>query len=142
MESIEDKIPIPPAVNSLLSLPSNSQSVLLARDPPTERENDPRADTSLLGPPLKKLLGFVSWDVPGVRVASWTKSRPLRGSCVTCSAVMTWPREGFVASTATAVAETSTVEETEAGEREKSSSRDSSICSRRSLASAGWKPWK
>ena len=48
---------MPPAVSSLLSLPSNSQSVLEARDPPTEREKVPRADTSLLGPPLKKLLG-------------------------------------------------------------------------------------
>src|SRR5713101_1479178 len=116
MESMEDKIPMPPAVNSLLSLPSNSQSVLLARDPPTERENDPRADTSLLGPPLKKLLGFVSWDVPGVRVASWTKSRPLRGSCVTCSEVMTWPSDGLVTSTETASAKTSTWEETVEGE--------------------------
>ena len=51
---------MPPAVSSLLSLPSSSQSVLLARDPPTESENDPRAETSLLGPPLKKLLGLVS----------------------------------------------------------------------------------
>src|SRR5882762_524486 len=121
MESIEDKIPMPPAVNSLLSLPSRSQSVLFARDPPTERENDPRAETSLLGPPLKKLLGFVSCDVPGVRVASWTKSRPFKGSCATCSEVMTWPSDGFVVSTATSVALTSTWEDTVAGDRLKSS---------------------
>ena len=46
---------MPPPVSSLLSLPSSSQSVELAREPPTERENEPRAETSLLGPPLKKL---------------------------------------------------------------------------------------
>ena len=57
---MEGRIEMPPAVSSLLSLPSNSQSVLLAREPPTERENEPRADTSLLGPPLKKLVGLVS----------------------------------------------------------------------------------
>src|SRR5712692_6006368 len=130
MESMEDKIPMPHAVNSLLSLPSNSQSVLLARDPPTERENDPRADTSLLGPPLKKLLGFVSWLVPGVSVASCTKLRPFKGSCVTCSEVMTWQSDGFVVSTATSVALTSTWEATAAGDSVKSSSRCSSTCSR------------
>ena len=63
--SIEGKIAMPPAVSSLLSLPSSSQSVLWARDPPTESEYVPRAETSLLGPPLKKLLGLVSWVVPG-----------------------------------------------------------------------------
>ena len=73
MASIEGRIEMPPAVSSLLSLPSSSQSVLLARDPPTDSENDPRVETSLLGPPLKKLLGLVSWVVPGVSVASWTK---------------------------------------------------------------------
>jgi hypothetical protein len=40
---------MPPAVSSLLSFPSSSQSVLFAREPPTERENGPRAETSLLG---------------------------------------------------------------------------------------------
>ena len=60
MASIEGRIEMPPAVSSLLSLPSSSQSVLLARDPPTESENDPRAETSLSAPPLKKLFGFVS----------------------------------------------------------------------------------
>ena len=57
---MEDRIEMAPEVSSLLSLPSSSQSVLLARDPPTEREYDPRADASLLGPPLKKLFGLVS----------------------------------------------------------------------------------
>ncbi len=51
---------MPPAVNSLLSTPSISQSVLLGREPPTERENGPRAATSLLAALVKKLLGFVS----------------------------------------------------------------------------------
>jgi len=57
---MDDSIDIAPAVNSLLSFPSSSQSVLLARDPPTESEKDPRADASLLGPALKKLFGLVS----------------------------------------------------------------------------------
>ena len=70
IESIEDRIEMAPDVNSLLSLPSSSQSVLFARDPPTEREKEPRADASLLGPPLKKLFGLVSCAVPGVSVAS------------------------------------------------------------------------
>ena len=83
MESIEDKIPIPPPVNSLLSVPSSSQSVLFAREPPTDREKEPRAPTSLPVPPVKKLLGFVSVVVPGVSVASCTKSRPFSGSCAT-----------------------------------------------------------
>ena len=48
MESIEDRIEIAPEVSSLLSFPSSSQSVLLAREPPTESEYDPRADASLL----------------------------------------------------------------------------------------------
>ena len=61
---------MPPAVNSLLSTPSKSQSVLLARDPPSDSENDQRVETSLLGPPLKKLFGLVSEVTPGVRVAS------------------------------------------------------------------------
>src|SRR5579872_3201601 len=91
MESIEDRIEMAPAVNSLLSVPSSSQSVLLARDPPTDREKDPRADASLLGPPLKKLFGFVSCEVPGVSVASCTKSRPFKGRSVTCWLVITWP---------------------------------------------------
>src|SRR6266849_7886508 len=141
MESIEDRIPMPPAVSSLLPLQSRSQSVLLGRDPPTDKENDPRADTSLLGAPLKKLLAFVSCVVPGVSVASCTKSRPFRGSCATCCAVMTCPREGLVVSTAMALADTSTWEETEEGERLKSSSRASSTCRRKSFVSAARKPW-
>ena len=44
--------------------------MLLALDPPTDNENDPRVETSLLPPPLKKLWGFVSWVVPGVSVAN------------------------------------------------------------------------
>src|SRR5260221_6840237 len=141
MESIEDKMPMPPAVSSLLSLPSRSQSVLFAREPPTDSEDDPRADTSLLAEPLKKLLELVSCVVPGVRVASWTKSRPFKGSCATCSEVMTCPREGLVVSTDTAFAVTSTCEETVEGERLKFSSRASSTCRRKSLVSAARKPW-
>ena len=141
MASIDGRMAIPPAVNSLLSLPSNNQSVLLARDPPTERENEPRVETSLLGPPLKKLLGLVSWVVPGVSVANCTKSRPLRGRSATCSAVITWPRVGFVVSTATSVALTSTVEDTDAGDMVKFTSRCSSTCSRMSFCSTVWKPW-
>ena len=80
---------MPPAVNSLLSLPSSSQSVLWGREPPTESEYVPRVETSLLGPALKKLFGFVSWVVPGVSVANWTKSRPFKGSSATCSDVIT-----------------------------------------------------
>ncbi len=49
---------MPPAVNSLLSLPSSSQSVLFAREPPTDSEKDPRAETSELGPPLKEAIGI------------------------------------------------------------------------------------
>ena len=41
---------------------------------------DVLVETSLLGPPLKKLLGFDSCVVPGVSVANWTKSRPFKGS--------------------------------------------------------------
>ena len=86
---IEGKIEMPPAVSSLLSFPSSNQSVLWARDPPTESEKVPRAETSLLGPPLKKLFGLVSCVVPGVRVANCTKSRPFNGSSATCSEVIT-----------------------------------------------------
>src|SRR5580693_4558553 len=137
MSSIEEKVPIPPAVNSLLSTPSKIQSVLLGRDPPPDSEKEPRAATSLLAAEVKKLLGFASAVAPGVSVASWTKSRPLRGSCDTSWAVMTWPSEGLVVSTATADALTSTVEATEDGESVKFNSRASSTadggpCSRRS----------
>src|ERR1700731_2074289 len=88
---MEERIAIAPAVSSLLSTPSSSQSVLLAREPPTEREYQPRAEASLLGPPLKKLFGFVSWFVPGVSVASCTKSRPFKGRSSTCCEVITCP---------------------------------------------------
>src|ERR1700693_1707401 len=119
MESIEDKIPIPPAVNSLLSTPSSSQSVLFARDPPTDKENEPRAATSLLAALVKKLLGLVSWVVPGVRVASWTKSRPFRGNCATSCEVMTWPSAGLAVSTSTSEPTTSTDVLTEDGDQTK-----------------------
>src|SRR5580704_12648390 len=135
MSSIEEKVPIPPAVNSLLSVPSRSQSVLFGREPPTDREKEPRAATSLLAAEVKKLLGFDSAVAPGVRVASCTKSRPFRGSCETSCAVMTWPREGLLVSTATEDALTSTVEETVDGESVKFNSRASSTCRRRSLLS-------
>ncbi len=93
---------MPPAVSSLLSTPSRSQSVLLGREPPTDRENDPRAATSLSLPEVKKLPGLVSEVAPAVRVASCTKSRPFNGSCATSCEVMTWPREGLAVSTAMA----------------------------------------
>ena len=70
MSSIEEKMPIPPAVSSLLSTPSSSQSVLFGRDPPTDNENDPRAATSLSLPEVKKLFGLVSAVAPAVSVAS------------------------------------------------------------------------
>src|ERR1700676_4684137 len=98
MSSIEEKVPIPPAVISLLSTPSSNQSVLLGREPPTDSEKEPRAATSLLAAEVKKLLGFDSAVAPGVRVASWTKSRPFRGSCETSWALMTEPRGGLVVS--------------------------------------------
>src|SRR6516225_2542643 len=129
-----------PAVSSLLSLLSSSQSVLCTRDPPTDNENVPRADTSLLAPPLKKLFGFVSCVVPGVSVASCTKSRPFKGNCATCSDVITCPRVALVVCTATSVAVTSTVEVTDAGLSEKSTSRCSSTCNRKSFCSLGWNP--
>src|ERR1700719_2824744 len=118
MSSMEEKVPIPPAVSSLLSTPSRSQSVLLGREPPTDREKVPRAATSLAAElELKKLPRLVSAVAAEVRVASCTKSRPLRGSCATSWEVMTWPREGLVVSTATAEALTSTVVPWEEGER-------------------------
>ena len=70
MSSIDEKMLIPPAVSSLLSTPSSSQSVLFGREPPTDSENDPRAATSLLGAEVKKLPGFVSAVAPAVSVAS------------------------------------------------------------------------
>ena len=63
-------MPIPPAVSSLLSTPSSSQSVLLGREPPTDSEKEPRAATSLLAAEVKKLLGLVSAVAPAVSVAS------------------------------------------------------------------------
>src|SRR5277367_5455954 len=113
---MEDKTAIAPEVSSLLSTPSNSQSVLLARDPPTDSEKDPRADASLLGPPLKKLFGLVSCATPGVSVASCTKSRPFRGRSATCWLVITWPKVASAVWIATAVALTSTLVCTEAGD--------------------------
>ena len=68
---MEGRIAIPPAVSSLLSLPSSSQSVLWAREPPTESEKVPRVETSLLAPPLKKLTGLVSWS------GAWSERRQL-----------------------------------------------------------------
>src|ERR1700728_1759869 len=121
MSSIEEKTPIPPAVNSLLSTPSSNQSVLLGREPPTDKENEPRAATSLSLPDVKKLLGLVSDVAPAVNVASCTKSRPFNGSCDTCSEVITWPSEGFAVSTATASPETVTEVTTVAGTSVKSS---------------------
>src|ERR1035438_10367612 len=119
---MEDRIEIAPDVSSLLSLPSSSQSVLLAREPPTEREKEPRADASLLGPPLKKLLGLVSCVTPGVSVASWTKSRPFNGRSLTCCAVITWPSVASLVCTSTAVPETCTLVCAEAGDSLNSSS--------------------
>ena len=106
-----------PAVSSLLSTPSSNQSVLLGREPPTDREKEPRAATSLAGAEVKKLPLFVSAVAPAVSVASWTKSRPFNGSCDTCCEVMTWPKDGIgVVSTATASPATVTVVVTAAGE--------------------------
>src|SRR5277367_6039427 len=103
MLSMEDKIETPPAVSSLLSTPSSSQSVLLGREPPTDREKEPRAATSLLAAEVKKLLGLVSAVAPAVRVASCTKSRPFNGSCDTCCELMTWPSDGVAVWMATAL---------------------------------------
>src|SRR4029077_18472853 len=137
MESMEDKIPMPPAVNSLLSTPSSSQSVLFARDPPTDKEKEPRAATSLLAALVKKLLGLVSWVEPVVSMASWTKSRPFKGNCATSCAVMTWPSAGLAVSTSTSEATTYTIVVTEEGDKAKSNSRCSSTCSFTSLVSTG-----
>ena len=70
---------------------------------------------SLLAALVKKLTGLVDAVVPGVSVASCTKLRPFNGRSATCSDVMTCPSVGFAVSTATSVALTSTVEETDAG---------------------------
>ena len=137
---MEENTPIPPAVSSLLSTPSSSQSVLFGLEPPTDNENDPRAATSLSLPWVKKLLGLVSAVAPAVSVASCTKSRPFSGSCATSCDVITWPREGLAVSTATAAPDTVTVVTTVAGVSVKSSSRASSTCSTRSLVSVLWKP--
>ena len=110
---------MPPAVSSLLSTPSSSQSVLFGRDPPTDSEKEPRAATSLLAAEVKKLLGLVSAVAPAVSVASCTKSRPFKGSCETSCEVMTWPRDGLADSTATASPETATVVTTVAGHERK-----------------------
>src|SRR5580698_623538 len=134
------KMEMPPPVNSLLSTLSSSQSLLLGREPPTDRESGPRAAISLLGADVKKLFGFVSAVAPEVRVASWTKSRPLSGSCETSCDVITWPRDEFVVSAASAFALTSTVVLTLAGDTVKFSSRDSFTSRLRLLASTAWKP--
>src|ERR1700733_5342568 len=136
ISSIDEKTPMPPAVSSLLSTPSNNQSVLLGREPPTDKEYEPRAATSLSALELKKLPGFVSAVAPAVSVASWTKSRPFNGSCDTCCEVMTWPREGLLVSAATASPETVTVETTVAGKRLKLISRASLTWRMRFLDSA------
>src|ERR1700681_2412282 len=135
MSSIEEKVPIPPAVNSLLSTPSSNQSVLLGREPPTDSEKEPRAATSLLAAEVKKLLGFDSAVAPGVRVASWTKLPPFKGNWATSCAVMTWPSAELAVSTATSEATTSTEVFTEDGDRAKSNSRCSFTCSFTSLVS-------
>src|SRR5215472_7585600 len=140
MESMFDRMEMPPAVNSLLSTPSMSQSVALGREPPTDREKGPRAATSLLGAEVKKLLGFVSAAVPGASVASCTKSRPFKGNSATCCELITCPSEGFEVSIATSEAVTSTVELTVDGDSEKSNSRCSSTCNFTSLLSVAWKP--
>ncbi len=113
--------------------------MLCSREPPTESENDPRVEASLLAAPLKKLTGLVDAVVPGVSVASCTKLRPFNGRSATCSAVMTCPRVGFAVSTATSVALTSTLEDTDAGTSPKSTSRCSSTCNRTSFCSGGLK---
>src|SRR5215469_89886 len=108
-------MPIPPAVSSLLSTPSRIQSVLLGREPPTDRDRGPRAATSLLAAEVKKLLGLVAAVAPEVSVASWTKLRPFNGSWETSCEVMTWPSDGFVVSATTASPVTVTEETTVAG---------------------------
>ena len=140
MESIVGRIAIPPELSSALLLLSISQSVLCSREPPTESENVPRVATSLLAAAVKKLFGLVCWVVPGVRVASCTKSRPFNGRSATSSDVITWPSVGFVVSTATSVAVTSTVWLTDAGFSVKSISRCSSTCRRMSFCSVVWNP--
>jgi len=72
-------MPIPPAVSSLLSTPSRSQSVLLGLEPPTDRDKGPRAATSLLAAEVKKLLGLVSAVAPAVRVATLNEIPPVQG---------------------------------------------------------------
>src|SRR5882724_11782327 len=67
MESIEERMEMPPAVNSLLSTPSISQSVLLGREPPTESENGPRAATSLVAEVVRNLLGVDDLAEGGIR---------------------------------------------------------------------------
>jgi len=74
--------------------------LLLGREPPTESENGPRAATSLVAEVVKKTVGVVSAVVPGMSVASCTKSRPFNGAEKPAGSLMTWPREGFEVSTA------------------------------------------
>ena len=61
MESIVGRIAMPPDVSSLLSTSSSSQSVLWAREPPTESEKVPRVATSLLAAPIEEAVrvGFL-----------------------------------------------------------------------------------
>src|ERR1700677_4398927 len=115
MESIVDRIEIPPEVSSELSLLSSNQLVLCSREHTTEREDVPRAATSLLAACVKKLFGLVCAVVPGVNVANCTKSRPFSGKSATSSEVMTCPSVGLLVSTATSAALTSTVVKTAAG---------------------------
>ena len=123
MESIEDRIPIPPAVNSLLSVPSSNQSVLFARDPPTDSENEPRAATSLLVPPVKKLLGFVSRCRARRERRELHEIASVQRQLRHLLRLMTRPSEGFAVSTATSDATTSTDVLTDAGDKAKSKSR-------------------
>ena len=74
MSSIDEKTPIPPAVEKFVVVHSIQHPVGAVGREPTDKEKEPRAATSLSLPEVeKKLFGLVSAVAPAVSVASCTK---------------------------------------------------------------------
>ena len=141
MESTFGRMPTPPAVSSLSSTPSYSQSLAFSRMPCAETDMLPRYETSLLGPCARKLPARPV-TVPGPRRASCTKLRPFRGNSATCCALMSWPSEASLRCSSTAAAWLVTVTSVDSEEICSTKSSVRLACTSRTtlLRSWVWKP--
>jgi len=130
---------MPPAVNSLLSAPSISQSVCWDVEPPTESENGSASSHLAGGRSGEKTVGVCSAVVPGMSVASCT-NRAHQRELRTCWDVDDLAEGGFEVSTATSVDTTSTVELRWRGTK-RNPIRAAHPRAVLHLLSTPWKPW-